>query len=69
MATFTESNTPKAAADAMPVEEDENTAPAEAAKDATKDGAVASGTDGKPTDMTRYVGCRDVCVGRLASSR
>eukprot|EP00903_Cladosiphon_okamuranus_P019111 g17584.t1 len=49
MATFTDNNT-KAAAARM--EEDENKAPTEAAKDATKDGAAAPGDDGKPTDMT-----------------
>lgn len=55
MATFTE-NTATAPPAATAMEEDENKAPPEAAKDATKDGAATPGADGKPTDMTRYVG-------------
>lgn len=57
MATFTENTTPTAAEAAMPMEEDENRAPAaEAAKDAKADAATHEVADGKPSDMTRYVG-------------
>lgn len=66
MATFTENTAAAAAAaavaPAVAMEEDDNKAPAEAAKDATKDGAATPGADGKPNDMTRCVGGRDAFV-------
>ena len=64
MAQFTE--TPAAAA-AMPMEEDENKAPVDAAKDA-KDGASTPRADGKPNDMTRCVG-GDMCAGGSGFAR
>lgn len=67
MATFTD-NTPAAAA--MPMEEDENKAPPDAA-DAAKDekaGAATPGVDGKPTDMTRCA-CGEGCAGGRAIRR
>ena len=54
MTTFTDSSA-SAAASAVPMEEDENRAPAEATKDPAKEGAATPGADGKATDMTRCV--------------
>lgn len=60
MSTFTEAETAASSAGGVvavadPMDEVENKAPAEAAKDAAKVHAPTPGADGKPTEMTRYV--------------